>query len=472
MSIRDLLNKARWSSADLHALEVHVVHRGAPNDLRIISGSRIQSVTGNGIELTPEGEEADAVFIPYHRFLAIHAAAGAVLWSKENGMKKLEDTTSGSGPAIATVEIVATEVPSDIDVVLHPAKDGNPLVIDGSAGEGGGQLLRSSLTLSMATGTPFVLDKIRAGRKKSGLMRQHLTCVKAAALVCNAQVEGAEVGSSRILFRPGPIAHGEHELDIGSAGSVALVLQTLALPLALPNERGQRSRIVVRGGTHAKWAPPFPFLQEAWLPLVRRVGADISLELKNYGFYPAGGGEVVMTVSPFRDSETWKPLHLGESSGIIGKLELRAIVSSLSEGIARRELTAAAELLQGTSLEMASETVRSPGPGNAMWLVARDEATGLANVFSGIGDQGVRAEDIGADVAKAFLAWQASGAAVEEHLADQVMLPIALAGAGTYTCSELSLHAKTHVEVIHAFTEKRMRMWDLGHSRYRVTLGA
>lgn len=469
MSIRDLLNKARWSSADLHALEVQVVHRGAPNDLRIISGSRIQSVTGNGIELAPESDEADAIFIPYHRFLAIHAADGAVLWSKENGMKKSEEPSAGDAPGDSgstILESVAAEIPSEIQVVLHPAKDGNPLVIDGSAGEGGGQLLRSSLTLAMATGTPFVLDKIRAGRKKPGLMRQHLTCVKAAALVCNAQVEGAEVGSSRILFRPGPISHGEHELDIGSAGSVALVLQTLALPLALA---GERSRIVVRGGTHAKWAPPFPFLQEAWLPLVRRAGANIALEMKSPGFYPAGGGEVVMTVLPLVAG--WRPLHLGESSGLLGKLELHAVVSGLSEGIARRELTAAAELLEGTPLEMTSETVKSPGPGNAMWLIARDEATGLANVFSGIGDQGVRAEDIGADVAKSFLAWRDSGAAVEEHLADQVMLPIALAGAGTYTCSELSLHAKTHVEVIHAFTGHRMRMWDLGHSRYRVTLG-
>jgi RNA 3'-terminal phosphate cyclase (ATP) len=195
----------------------------------------------------------------------------------------------------------------------------------------------------------------------------------------------------------------------------------------------------------------------------------MSLELKSPGFYPAGGGEVVLRVEPTPD-HAWNPLHLGESSGVLAKLEMRAIVSSLSEAIARRELTAASVLLKDTPLEMASESVRSPGPGNAIWLIARDEVTGLTNVFSGIGDVGVKAEDVGEAVAQDFLKWRNTGAAVEEHLADQVMLPIALAGAGSYTCSELSLHLRTNLEVIRAFTGHHMKMWDLGQSRYRVTL--
>ena len=360
----------------------------------------------------------------------------------------------------------ATEIVSDIVVVRRERTGEEPLVIDGSAGEGGGQLLRTSLTLSMTTGTPFVLEKIRAGRKKPGLMRQHLTCVKAAAAICGATVEGASVGSTRLVFRPGALVAGEHVFDIGSAGACALVLQTIALPLAAA---GKASRIVVRGGTHAKWAPPFPFLEAAWLPLVRRAGANVSLELKSPGFYPAGGGEVLMRVEPMVDG-AWQPLHLGESSGRLAKLEMKAIVSSLSEAIARRELTAAAALLEDAPLEMASESVRSPGPGNAIWLVARDAETGLTNVFSGIGDVGVKAEDVAEALAHSFLAWRKTGAAVEEHLADQVMLPIALAGAGTYTCSELSLHSRTNLEVIRAFTGHRMETWDLGNSRYRVTL--
>lgn len=377
-------------------------------------------------------------------------------------MSSIQSSQADSGGASAALEVAST-----ITVVRREASGDQPLVIDGSAGEGGGQLLRTSLTLSMTTGRPFVLEQIRAGRKKPGLMRQHLTCVKAAAAICGAEVEGASVGSPRLVFRPGAVAGGEHVLDIGSAGSVSLVLQTIALPLAAAP---RPSRIVVRGGTHARWAPPYPFLVEAWLPLVRRAGANVSLELRSPGFYPAGGGEVVMRVEPMAD-HAFRPLHLGEASGTLAKLEMRAIVSSLSEAIARRELTAAAALLGDHPVEMASESVRSPGPGNAIWLVARDEVTGLTNVFSGIGDVGVKAEDIGRDLAQSFLHWRSSGAVVEEHLADQVMLPIALAGAGTYTTSALSMHLRTNLEVIRAFTEHRMRMWDLGGARYRVTLG-
>jgi RNA 3'-terminal phosphate cyclase (ATP) len=147
-------------------------------------------------------------------------------------------------------------------------------------------------------------------------------------------------------------------------------------------------------------------------------------------------------------------------------------VAGISEGIARRELSAAAEVLTGERVTLASETVRSAGPGNAMWLVARDEASGVANVFSAIGEVGTPAEDIGRDVARAFLAWRASGTSVEAHLADQVMLPIALAGAGSFTTNELTLHARTNIEVIFAFTGRRLRARDLGAGRFRVELSA
>lgn len=462
-SLRDILNRARWRDAGLHALEVHVLHRGAPGDRRVIGGSRIAAVRSAGIELTPEDENQDAVFVPYHRFLEIVSADGAQIWSKEGGLAS-PSTPANEASRAEPVTNPGTEITIDIAVVLSEASASGPLVIDGSAGEGGGQMLRSSLALSMATGTPFVLEKIRAGRKKPGLMRQHLTSVKAAALLCGAKVEGAELGSTRLVFHPGPVVAGEHTLDIGSAGATSLVLQTIALPLALA---AHPSRIVIKGGTHAKWAPPYPFLEHAWLPLVRRMGAGIAIELRSPGFFPAGGGEVVLTVTPSR--EPLKPLHLGET-GVLSPLELKAIVSQLPEGVARRELSAAAELLTSTPVTLASETVRSPGPGNAMWLVARDEATGVANVFSGIGDVGVRAEDIGQDVAKALLAWRKTGTSVEEHLADQVMLPIALAGAGSYTTSELTLHSRTNIEVIRAFTGHRLRAWDLGESRFRVAL--
>jgi RNA 3'-terminal phosphate cyclase (ATP) len=245
---------------------------------------------------------------------------------------------------------------------------------------------------------------------------------------------------------------------------VCLVLQTIALPLVLGAEP---SRVVVRGGTHALWAPTFPFLAEAWLPLVRAAGAELTLALSQTGFYPAGGGEVVMTTSP---SGSLAPIHLVDPRVDALEIGAHAIVAELSEGIARREIVAAAERLTGLRLTMSSASVHSPGPGNAMWLSARDPKSGITNVFSQIGEPEVRAEDVGRAAADALLSWRASGTSVEAHLADQVMLPIALAGEGSFTCEALTLHARTNIEVIHAFTGRRLRAWDLGASRFRVGL--
>ncbi len=463
-TLRDLLNRTRWKDAGLHALSVRVVHRGAPRDERVIPGGRISAIRSGGIDLAPESETADSIFVPYHRFLAIEGPDGVVLWSKDARTIAAPELDVVE-PAEAHAASEGTELVATFGVVLREASGDDPIVIDGSAGEGGGQILRSSLTLSMTTGTPFVLERIRAGRKKPGLMRQHLASVKIAALLCGATVSGAELGSERLVFRPGPVAAGDHVIDVGSAGAVGLVLQTIALPLALA---AGASRITVRGGTHALWAPPYPFLEQAWLPLVRRAGAQLGVELVTAGFYPAGGGEVVMTASP---APMLMPLHLGET-GVIGTLALRAIVANLSESIARRELSAAAEFLKDMPVELASESVAGAGPGNAMWLAARDEATGICNVFTGIGDVGVRAEDVGRRVAEAFRAWQASGTSVEPHLADQIMLPIALAGAGSFTTNELTLHARTNIEVIRAFTGRRLRAWQLDGARVRVRLEA
>ncbi len=462
-TLRDLLNRSRWRDGGLHTLEIGMVHRGAPGDLRVVSGSRVADVGAAGVELTPDTADVETIFVPYHRFRWIHTPDGTVVWDKAAGLgaEPLPATTIASHEEIEE----GVEVPSSLRVVLRDGAEGAPMVIDGSAGEGGGQILRTSLALSMLTGKPFVLERIRARRKKAGLMRQHLTCVKAAAAVCGAELEGAALGSSRLVFRPGRVEGGEHELDIGSAGCVSLVLQTIALPLALA---AGESRVRVRGGTHALWAPPHPFFEEAWLSLVQRAGADISLELVSAGFYPAGGGEVVMTVRP---SGALAPLHLPAPSAELA-VSLRAIVSNLSEGIARRELSTAAELLTGTKVTLSSASVRSPGPGNAIWLSARDEVTGVTNVFSGIGKVDVRAEDVGRAVAEAFLGWRETGTSIEAHLADQVMLPIALAGEGSFTCDALTLHARTNLEVIHAFTGRRFRAWDLGGSRFRVALAS
>lgn len=452
-TVRDILNRARWRDQGLDALSVHVLHRGGPGDRREIPGRLVAGIRGGGIDVAPEGESG-AAFVPYHRFLAITGADGAELWSKERGMP------SAASGVVEAVEPEPTELTHVHDVVLR--RDGDLLVVDGSVGEGGGQMLRTSLTLSLATGTPFVLERIRAGRAKPGLLRQHLTAVNAAAELSGATVEGAVLGSTRLVFRPGAVRGGDHDLDIGSAGSVGLVLQTIALPLL----RADRpSRITIRGGTHALWAPAFPFLAQAWLPLVRRAGAKIGLGLDRVGFHPAGGGAVTLTIEP----SVLAPLHLGEG-GLADELVLRAVSAGLQATVGTREIDAARALLTDHRIDAAASLVDAAGKGNAMWLVTRDETTGVANVFTGIGEPGMPAEKVGQDVAKAFLAWRATGASVEGHLADQLMLPIVLAGAGSFTCSELTLHATTNIAVIEAFTGKRIRTHDLGDGRRRVSL--
>lgn len=453
VTVRDILNRARWRDHGLDALSVHVLHRGAPGDRREIRGRFIAGIRGGGIDVAPESEHVGAAFVPYHRFLAIVDADGAELWSKERGVPVASASLTAPEPE-------PTELAHAHDVVLR--REDDLLVIDGSVGEGGGQMLRTSLTLSLATGTPFALERIRAGRAKPGLLRQHLTAVNAAARLSDARVEGAELGSTRLVFRPGPVRGGDHELDIGSAGSVGLVLQTLALPLAGAD---RPSRITIRGGTHALWAPAFPFLAQAWLPLVRRAGAKLGLSLERVGFHPAGGGAVTLAIEP----SVLAPLHFGEPV-LADELVLRAISAGLPATVGTRELDAARALLGDHRIDAAASLVDAAGKGNAMWLVTRDETTGVANVFTGIGERGTSAEKIGQDVAKAFLAWRASGASVEGHLADQLMLPMILGGGGTFTCSELTLHATTNIAVIEAFTGKRIRTHDLGDGRVRVSL--
>ncbi|HEX6242877.1 MAG TPA: RNA 3'-terminal phosphate cyclase [Polyangiales bacterium] len=469
-TLREILNRARWASDDLHTLELRVLHRGAPGDQRSIAGSSVMNVLAEGVEVAANADDSDqeSVFVPYHRFLAIHAADGALLWDKQGGYQaqptSLVLAEPREPPLALAREPDGVEVLPEFSVLLSPRSGDQGLVIDGSAGEGGGQILRSSLALSLISGTAFTLERVRAGRKKPGLMRQHLTAVKAAAAIADAEVEGASLGSTRLSFRPGRVRAGDYEFDVGSAGSAALVLQTVALPLAI---QAGPSRVRVRGGTHAQWAPIAPFLQEAWLPLLLRAGFALELAQHAVGFYPAGGGELALATG----ASSPRPLHL-VAARAQSKLELNAIVSGLPEGIARRELTSAAELLSDHLLTLHSATVKSPGPGNAAWLTARAlEPAAASNVFSAIGEVGVSAEQVGRTIAQAYLRWRDSGAAVEEHLSDQIMLPIALAGEGSFSASALSLHARTNLEVIHAFTGSRFRVWQRGAACFQFALG-
>lgn len=320
--------------------------------------------------------------------------------------------------------------------------------LDGSQGEGGGQILRSALSLSMITGQPFVIERIRAGRKKPGLLRQHLTAVQAAAAVCGATVEGAVLGSPCLSFTPGPIRGGDYRFAIGSAGSCTLVLQTI-LP-ALWFADGPSS-LSVSGGTHNPAAPPADFLIRSWLPLMRRMGVEMEIELLRHGFYPAGGGEVRATVRPV---QAWQPMHLN-TRGDLRVVQAIGVVAGLPAEIAKREMQRAASQL-GVLDEVLRVLPANEGPGNVLMLAL--EYPEVTEIFSVCGERGVPAETVADRAAYLARRYRDSGAPVGEHLADQLLLPMALAGAGSFTAQVLSSHTRTNVEVIGRFLAVPLRL--------------
>jgi len=333
--------------------------------------------------------------------------------------------------------------------------------IDGSAGEGGGQILRTSLALSMCTGQPFALSRIRAGRAKPGLMRQHLTCVNAAAEVCGAQVQGAELHSQSLRFTPGPVRAGDYAFNVGTAGSCTLVLQTVWPALMMASAP---SRLKLGGGTHNPMAPPFHFLVRSYAPLLRRLGANADLVLRRLGFYPAGGGEIEATLWPA--AELLQPFDLNERGGRVqGYAECFA--PALPRSVARRELEQLGACLGWDAAQLREAATRqNEGPGNA--LLATIEHAQVCEVFTAFGEKGVSAERVAHALAREVSAYQSSEAALGPHLADQWALPLALAlwqrgGTASYTCTELTPHARTNFEVIERFLPVRFSATPFGH---------
>ena len=315
--------------------------------------------------------------------------------------------------------------------------------LDGSTGEGGGQILRSALTLSMITGQPFSITQIRAKRPKPGLLRQHLMAVQAAARVSCAEVEGAHLGSTALRFVPGPIQGGHYEFAIGSAGSCTLVLQTLLPALLFANAP---STVKVSGGTHNPMAPPVQFLQRAYAPLLARMGAEIDIELKRYGFCPAGGGQVVASVTP---CERLAPIELmARGERVDGYAE--AFVAGVPAGVGMRELECVGQDMGWAEPQLRMRGLPAEqGPGNALLITLAYEH--VTEVFVGFGEKAVRAESVAKRTVAELRQYVAGAAAVGEHLADQIMLPMALAGAGRFTTHSVSQHALTNAEVIARF---------------------
>ncbi|MEO8877721.1 MAG: RNA 3'-terminal phosphate cyclase, partial [Polyangiaceae bacterium] len=299
------------------------------------------------------------------------------------------------------------------------------LTIDGSFGEGGGQILRSSLALSLLTQTPFRISKIRAGRSRPGLMRQHLTAVRAAAEISDAEVSGAEIGSTEVVFHPKAIRAGDFSFATGGAGSTTLVFQTVLYPLLLGTSASSTVRF--EGGTHNPMAPPFDFLNDAFLPQLRKMGANVELALISHGFYPAGGGAWTAAIHP---SAHLSRLDLLERGEIRAKRAL-ALVAQISGAIAVREIDAFIAKVGWDRNEGRPHVIRSAhGPGNA--LVATIESEHVTEVFTGFGERGVSAERVAESVADEVTRYLRIGAPVGEHLADQLLLPMALGSGGSF----------------------------------------
>lgn len=325
------------------------------------------------------------------------------------------------------------------------------LEIDGSFGEGGGQILRSALALSLLSGKPFKLFNIRARRKpKPGLQPQHLASVRAAATIGSAKITGASVGSSVITFEPGPVAAGNYRFDIGTAGATALVLHTVYLPLAW--KQNGPSEVIFTGGTHVNNSPCFHFLDFTWRKYLEKIGINIRLKMTRPGFYPRGGGEVVAHIQP---TAAIQPLHLTKRQPIT-KASGFSAMAGLPDHVAKRQARRASVRLEDAGIAANFEQQEwQGGPGSVLGITL-DEAP-VPTSFFGLGARGKPAEAVADEAADEALAFVQADAPVDAHSADQIVLPLALAkGPSEYRVGNMTKHLTTNIAVIRMFLEREI----------------
>ncbi|MBI3183181.1 MAG: RNA 3'-phosphate cyclase [Myxococcales bacterium] len=339
--------------------------------------------------------------------------------------------------------------------------DGELIVLDGSEGEGGGQILRSALSLSLVTGLPFRIIHIRANRRPSGLRPQHLACVRGAEAISGGTAEGAKVGASELRFEPGPVKQGNYLLDVGTAGSTTLLLQCLYYPVAL----GGGGELTLRGGTHVPHSPSYHYLSRIWLPALARYGLGGQLSIRYAGFYPEGAGEIRATVpTPMKPPEAVDI----SSRGTLAEVDVISMVANLPLEIAERQASAAVAALRERGIHADPQNLPLPtmrSTGTAVLIRAAFERSVAG--FSALGEKRKRAEEVGREAAALLARFMESGGAVDEHLADQLLLPAALlaagrlgprAGATRYTPPAATEHLRTNAAIIRRFLPVRIEL--------------
>lgn len=337
----------------------------------------------------------------------------------------------------------------------------NEVIIDGAQGEGGGQVLRTSLTLAALTGQTIEVRNIRGGRKKPGLLRQHLTSVRAAAQICHAKVQGDQLRSDRIRFEPGQIQSGEYHFAIGTAGSTSLVCQTI-LPLLMVADG--ESVVHFEGGTHNGMSPSLTFLQQSFFPILAEMGVKYDIDVHQLGFFPAGGGKWTLHIV---GNPVLKPFSL-MAAPLPGKRRITGIVSNLSVKIIEREYAQVVKSLDWHDAILDRQTPRTQGPGN--YLALHVFAQTHQSVVEGIGEQGVKAEHVAKRLSGKMKKFLASKAAVEEHLADQLLLMMLMVDGCEFITTELTLHSKTNMAVIEQLTNRQFACEHIENNRYLIQL--
>lgn len=336
------------------------------------------------------------------------------------------------------------------------------ITINGAQGEGGGQIFRSALTLSMCLGKAVTVTQIRQGRTKPGLMRQHLACVNAAAEICDAKVNGAHLGSQEITFEPGDIKAGNYRFAIGSAGSTCLLFQTLLPALA---RSGHVSELILEGGTHCSFSPSFDFIRHAYLPQLEKMGYRVEVNIDSYGFYPVGGGRWTAKIYPLTQTEASFDLT---ELGSVMMHEGLAISSRIAKHVSERELQHLQKRSKWSYDRLEHQAVNSPGAGNVVSL--RTHFKQHTAVCESIGTLGVSAERVAGRAVQAMSELLKAEVPVCEHLADQLLLPMALGYGGRFMSVEPSQHTKTHCEVIAMLTQRQVSMQQVNKHAWLLEL--